>query len=62
MPCNLTERLDDNELDVNAVVFTQLQLLLLLNNNEKTEFIKGFEKCAQLVENVLLENSKKTKK
>ena len=61
MPCNLTENLEDKELDLNAVVYTQLQLLLLLNNNEKTEFIKGFEKCVQLVEKVLLENNKKTK-
>lgn len=61
MPCNLTENLDDQELDLNAVVYTQLQLLLLLNNNEKTEFINGFEKCVQLVEKVLLENNKKTK-
>ena len=61
MPCNLTENLDDQELDLNAVVYTQLQLLLLLNNNEKTDFINGFEKCVQLVEKVLLENNKKTK-
>jgi hypothetical protein len=61
MPCNLTENLEDKELDLNAVVYTQLQLLLLLNNNEKTEFIMGFEKCVQLVEKVLLENNKKTK-
>ena len=61
MPCNLTENLEDQQLDLNAVVYTQLQLLLLLNNNEKTEFIMGFEKCVQLVEKVLLENNKKTK-
>ena len=61
MPCNLTENLEDKELDLNAVVYTQLQLLLLFNNNEKTEFIMGFEKCVQLVEKVLLENNKKTK-
>jgi hypothetical protein len=60
MPCNLTEHIDNNELDLNAVLFTQLQLLLLFSDNEKTEYIKGFEKCVELVEQVLLKNNKKT--
>ena len=60
MPCNLTEHIDNNELDLNVVLFTQLQLLLLFSDNEKTEYIKGFEKCVELVENVLLKNNKKT--
>lgn len=59
MPCNLTEYIDDAELDLNAVLHTQWQLLLLFNNNEKTEFINGFENCMRLVEKVLFENSKK---
>lgn len=58
MPCNLTEHIDNNELDLNAVLFTQLQLLLLFSDNEKTEYIKGFEKCVELVEQVLLKNNK----
>jgi hypothetical protein len=50
MGCEPLKKIDGNELDINVALFGQLQLLLLLNNNEKTEFIKGFERCTQLVE------------
>jgi hypothetical protein len=50
MGCELTQPIDGKKLDINVALFGQLQLLLLLNNNEKNEFIKGFERCTQLVE------------
>jgi hypothetical protein len=50
MGCEPLKQIDENELDINVALFGQLQLLLLLNNNEKTDFIKGFEYCTQLVE------------
>jgi hypothetical protein len=50
MGCEPLKKIDGNELDINVALFGQLQLLLLLNNNEKNEFIKGFEQCTQLVE------------
>jgi hypothetical protein len=50
MGCNLTEHVEENGLDINVALFGQLQLMLLLNNNEKTDFIKGFERCMELVE------------
>ena len=50
MPCHLTPKLNPDDLDINVALFGQLQLMLLLNNNEKTDFIKGFERCMELVE------------
>ena len=50
MGCELIKPIDGNELDINVALFGQLQLLLLLNNNEKNDYIKGFEYCTQLVE------------
>lgn len=50
MGCELTKPIDGNELDINVALFGHLQLLLLLNHNEKTEFIEGFEHCVKLVE------------
>ena len=50
MGCEPLKKIDGNELDINVALFGQLQLLLLLNNNEKTDFIKGFEHCTQLVD------------
>ena len=41
-------------------VLSRLQLLLLFSGNEKTEYIKGFENCVELVEQVLLKNNKIT--
>lgn len=49
MPCNLTEHLEENGMDINVALYGQLQILLLLNNNEKSEYIKGFEYCTELV-------------
>ena len=50
MPCNLTEPMNPDDLDINVALFGHLQLMLLLNNNEKTEYIEGFEHCVKLVE------------
>lgn len=50
MPCHLTEYRNPDDLDINVALFGHLQLMLLLNNNEKTEFIEGFEHCVKLVE------------
>jgi hypothetical protein len=50
MGCELLKPIDGNELDINVALFGHLQLMLLLNGNEKTEYIKGFEYCTQLVE------------
>lgn len=50
MGCELLKPIDGNELDINVALFGHLQLMLLLNGNEKTEYIKGFEYCTQLIE------------
>jgi hypothetical protein len=50
MGCDPLKQIDGNELDINVALFGQLQLLLLLNNNEKNDYIEGFEYCTQLVE------------
>jgi hypothetical protein len=50
MPCYLTQHNNQDDLDINVALFGHLQLMLLLNNNEKTEYIKGFEHCVKLVD------------
>lgn len=50
MPCDLTPKLNPDDLDINVALFGHLQLMLLLNNNEKTDYIKGFEHCVNLVQ------------
>jgi hypothetical protein len=50
MPCHLTPKLNPDDLDINVALFGQLQLMLLMNNNEKTDFIMGFERCMELVQ------------
>jgi hypothetical protein len=50
MGCEPIKPMNFDDIDIGVSLFGHLQMMLLLNNNEKTEFIKGFEHCLKLYE------------
>lgn len=44
--CKPLEKID--KIDLGVSLYGHLQILILLNNGEKNEYIKGFEDCLNL--------------
>lgn len=49
MAVKLTKKLKQEEIDISVSLYGHLQIMLLLNNNEQSEYIKGFGHCLDLL-------------